>query len=426
MRCTILAVGSRGDVQPLVALGAGLQAAGFTVRFATHRDFEASVRRHGLDYVPLAGHALGFFGGAAGHAFRDRVRNAAEFRRLFDDYLSLFLQRFLRDAWAASAGADVVLTWSRAAPALAERLRVPVFVVSLNPVLYLPTAAFPNPFQESPGPRPGPPLNRRTWRLALPALRIGEAQVNDWRRESLGLGPIGWRRELRQLRRLPHLLGYSPAVLPKPRDWAPWIRVTGNWFLDEPGEYQPPPELAAFLAAGPPPIAIGFSSQVGRNAAAITRTVVDAVTRAGTRAVLVAGFGGLKGVEFPDHVFPVRTVPYDWLLRRVTAMVHQGGAGSTAAALRFDLPGFAVPFGYDQALWGARVHALGAGPAPIPVERLTADALAGAIRQVTTDTGMRERAAAVGAKIRAEDGIAAAVAAILAAANGTSHASPSP
>jgi len=418
MRCTILAVGSRGDVQPLLALGIGLRAAGVSVRVATHRDFEAAVRAHQLEYFPLIGHASSFFGGAAGNAFRERVRKPAEFRRLFDNYLSLFFERFLRDAWAASEDADVVLSWSRIATSLTERLKVPVFVVSLNPVLHLPTSAFPNPFQGPSGWRLGPLFNRLTWRLALPATRIGETQLNAWRRDQLGLAPIGWREELRRLRRLPHLLGYSPSVLPRPRDWARSIHVTGYWFLDEPAAYQPPADLAAFVEAGPPPIAVGFSSQVGRNAAAVTRTVVDAVTRAEARAVLVSGFGGLKGVAFPPHVFPVRTVPYDWLLPRVRAMVHHGGAGSTATALRVDLPNLAVPFGYDQALWGARVHALGAGPAPIPVEHLTGAALADAIRRMTTDARMRERAAAVGAKIRAEDGTGAAVRTILAAVDG--------
>ena len=417
MRCTILAVGSRGDVQPLLALGIGLQAAGVTVRVATHKDFEAIVGGHGLEYFPMVGHASGFYGGAAGNAFRERVRRAADFRRFFDNYLSLFLQRFLRDAWTACQDADVVLSWSPSATSLAERLKIPVFVAAPHPVLHLPTAAFPNPFHGASRGWLGPLSNRLSWERAKPVIRIGGAQVNAWR-ETLGLGATSWRQDLGRLRRLPHLLGYSPTVLPKPWDWARWIHVTGYWFLDGPRAFEPPPGLEAFLAAGPPPIAIGFSSQVGPDAAALSRTVVESVTRAGVRAVLITGFGGIRGVEFPPHVFPVRTVPYDWLFTRVSAMVHQGGAGSTAAALRFDLPNVAVPFGFDQSLWGARVHALGAGPAPVPAEKLTAGALAAAMRRLTTDARMRDRAATVGAKIRAEDGIGAAVSAILAAVDG--------
>lgn len=409
MRCTILAIGSRGDVQPLIALGAGLRAAGLTVRCATHADFEPAVVAQGLEYFKLEGRAAEFFGGAAGNAFRERVRTPAEFRRFFDNYLGLFLERFLDDAWRASVDADVVLSWSRCAPSLAERLRVPVFVVSLNPVLHLPTSAFANPFQGQAEPDAAPARTRRSWRLALPATRIGEAALNAWRRKSLGLAGVSWRTDLARLRRLPHLLGYSTSVLPRPHDWAPWVHVPGYWFLDDHGRFSPPPALEAFLDAGPPPVAIGFSSQVGKNAVAVTRAVVDGVTAAAQRAIVVTGFGGIKGVEFPPHIFPVSAVPYDWLFPRVSAMVHHGGAGSTAAAVRFGLPNFAVPFGFDQALWGQRLAALGCGPEPIAADQLSAAALARALREVASTPAMRARAQALGARVRGEDGIGAAV-----------------
>ncbi len=414
MRCTVLAVGSRGDVQPLVALGGGLRAAGLAVRLATHRDFEGMTRAAGLDFAPVEGHSAGFSAGPAGRAFRDRVGDAKRFRQFVDNYLGLFLQRFFRDAWAASSDADVVLSWTAGATSLAERLRIPVFVVGLTPALHLPTGAFPNPFQASSDPQDAF-QNRRTWRLALPTLQIGQRQLDEWRTQTLGLAPLPWRRHVREVRRLPHLFGYSPSVLPRPRDWAPWVHVPGYWFLDDPGHYTPPAELARFLASGEPPVVIGFSSQVSGDAATLTRTVVEAVTRAGTRAVVVTGFGGLTGVEFPAHILPVATVPYDWLFSRVSAVVHQGGAGSTAAAIRAGLPNLAVPFGFDQGLWGYRIHALGVGPAPIPAGELNVEKLAAALRDLTTNLPMRERAAELGARVRQEDGIANAVSIVLAA-----------
>ena len=415
MRCAILAIGSRGDVQPLVALGAGLRDAGVSVRIATHADFEAMVRRAGLDFHPLVGSAAAFYGGAGGIALRERTRDAASFLRFFDSYLALFLEKLLAGAWEAARDADVVLSWpwTRFGPSLAERLRVPVFIASVSPVWHLPTAAFPNPFQDAPGDTP-----RRSWRHALPATRIGQAQVDRWRRETLGLGPMTWRQDLRALRRLPHLFGCSPAVFPKPADWGPHVHMTGYWFLDEPARFDPPPALAAFLAGGSTPIAIGFSSQVGKDAARLTRTVADAVALSGQRAVLVTGFGGLKkGIDLPDAICPVETVPYDWLFPRVSAMAHQGGAGSTAAALRFGLPNFAVTFGYEQTFWGARLAALGAGPEPIDAATMTAGALADRLTRAATDAEMRARAAEVSAAIRAEDGIRRAVDLILEAAD---------
>lgn len=416
MRCTILAIGLRGDIQPMIALGAGLRDAGVTVRCAAPGDFADAVRAHQLDLFPLQGTVAGLFGGAAGIALRERLRDANAFRRLFDDYLSLFFHTLLRDMWAACAGADIVLCgpWTRTGPSLAEALRVPVFIVSTYPVMYLPTAAFPNPFQGASHLRPGPLFNRRTWRLALPAMRAGDEVLNRWRRETLGLAPIGWRDDLRRLRRLPHLLGYSPAVLPRPRDWAPNIHVTGYWFLDEGQAYHPSPALERFLADGPPPVAIGFSSQIDRQAAALSRTVIDGVTLAGVRAVLVTGMGALKGVGLPSSVHAVQSVPYDWLCPRISALVHHGGSGSTGMALRFGLPSFAVPFGYDQPLWGNRLHALGVGPPPQEAPQLRADTFAEALRAVTGDTRMREHAAALASRLRDEHGTAAAVKTILA------------
>ncbi len=410
-RCTILAIGSRGDVQPKIALGVGLKARGFEVCFATHLDFESLVGEHGLEFRQLPGRSASFFSGPAGVALRERTRDSRRFLQFFEKYLSVFVDKLLVGCFEASRDADVILCWSwlRTGPSLAERLGIPVIIASPTPVLHLPTAAFPNPFQGPSHLKLGPAMNRLTWRLALPFTRIAQKQVDRWRHETLGLPVLSWREEIRALRRLPHILGYSPTVLPKPRDWADWIHVTGYWFLDQPSTYTPPVELETFLASKPTPIAIGFSSQVGRETAEATKAVIAALTRTETRCVLIAGFGGLKGVELPGHIFPVQSVPYDWLLPRVAAMIHQGGAGSTASALRAGVPSLAVPFGYEQALWGRRIAALKTGPAPIPANKLTAENLSTAIHRLVTEDSFRRHAMRIGETLRSEDGIGNAV-----------------
>jgi sterol 3beta-glucosyltransferase len=410
MHCTILALGSRGDVQPLVALGVGLKAAGFDVRCAAPADFEKMVRECGLEFFPLTGNASRFFGGRAGIALRERTRNRREFLRFFDDYLGTFLDKLLVACWEASEGTDAILCWpwTRVGPSLGERLGIPVFVVSVNPVLHLPTRAFANPFQGPAQLRLGPLYNRLTWQLAVPFTRIGQRQIDRWRQNTLGLAPIPWRDELGALRHLPHLFGFSPAVLPKPRDWGDWIHVTGYWFLDRPATFTPPPPLEEFIASGPP-VAIGFSSQVGRDARHVTQIVVDALDQAEMRGILISGWGGLKGITLPDNVFAINNVPYDWLLPRITAMVHHGGSGSAAAALRSGVPSFAVPFGYEQGLWGRQIAKLGVGLDPITPDKLTVSKLAKAICRIAEDQTIRRRAAELGEIIRAEDGIGNAV-----------------
>lgn len=413
MRCTIFALGTRGDVEPLIALGTGLRAAGVRVRVAAQRDFAATVERHGLDYAPVSGHSSSFFRGPAGNALRERMQSDAEFQRFFDNYLAVGFTRILNDFWEASRDADVVLAWMNAGAPIAERLGVPVFVCGICPVPHQPTGAFANPYLGAPPERPGWLANRRSWRVNEDAARVGETTMNRWRTRTLGLPAIGWREDWARMRRLPHLLGYSPVLLPRPRDWKPWVHVTGFWFLRDPEPYRPPDDLQAFLDAGPPPIGVGFSSLVGRNPADATQVVINSVTQAGQRAVLLTGLGGLRGVTCPPHVFPMAAVPHAWLFPRLRAMVHHGGAGTTGMALQSGLPQMGVPFGYDQMLWAGQVHQLGLGPAPIPAESMTVERLVPALRALAADTRMRERAAEVSAAIRAEDGIGSAVSIIL-------------
>jgi UDP:flavonoid glycosyltransferase YjiC (YdhE family) len=208
----------------------------------------------------------------------------------------------------------------------------------------------------------------------------------------------------------PVLYGFSPALIPVPEGGTRRRIVTGWWFLDG-GRWTPPAELERFLEGGRPVVSIGFGSMVGEDPRALGALVVGAVRDAGVRAVLLTGWGALDEVG-GDDILVARSVPHDWLFARVDAVVHHGGAGTTGAGLRAGVPSVVVPFGVDQPFWGSRVHAIGAGPRPLPRRGLTRDALAMALRQATGDPAMRAAAARIGTVIRAEDGVATAVRAI--------------
>ena len=154
---------------------------------------------------------------------------------------------------------------------------------------------------------------------------------------------------------------------------------------------------------------IGFGSMASEDPAAMSALVLEAVKRAGVRAVLLSGWGGLSEVA-RDDVFATSEAPHDWLFPRMAAVVHHGGAGTTGAALRAGVPAIVVPFTMDQPFWGSRVHALGVGPKPIPRKQLSVDSLSQALRATVADQSMKTRAAALGEKLRAEDGVANAVA----------------
>jgi len=146
-----------------------------------------------------------------------------------------------------------------------------------------------------------------------------------------------------------------------------------------------------------------------RNPEATAQLILQALARTRQRAIMQSGWGGLRSTSVPDSVFMIDAVPHAWLFPRMAAVVHHGGAGTTSAGLRAGVPSIIVPFFGDQPYWGQRVADLGVGPAPIPYKRLTADRLAQAIEIAVTDQAMRQRAAELGSKIRAENGIARAV-----------------
>jgi sterol 3beta-glucosyltransferase len=191
--------------------------------------------------------------------------------------------------------------------------------------------------------------------------------------------------------RYPVLYGYSPAVLPKPEDWDDSLHVTGYWFLDSPSDWQPPAALVDFLKAGPPPVYAGFGSMAGSDPDALSAMVVEALARVKQRGILASGWGGLAHANLPDHVIAVESVPHDWLFPQMAAVVHHGGAGTTATGLRVGVPSIVVPFLADQFFWGQRVAQLGVGSNPIPRQQLTVQRLAAAIDGVVNDQIITER-----------------------------------
>jgi sterol 3beta-glucosyltransferase len=404
--------GSRGDLQTLVALGKGLAAAGHDVTVATHRSFESLVRTAGLSFRRLSGDSEQFFRGAGGIALREKWRDPRSPIRFANRFLGPFMDRMFTESLEVCRDADAVLYWPflRIGPTIEDALHVRCFAVAHYPMPYLATGNFPNAFF-SPWPRleRSRLYNRFTYATARPFYwRLVREQLDRWR-DSLGLKALSPRQEASRVRRLPHILGFSTAVLPRPHDWPRDTHATGYWFLDDDATEAPPPGLEEFLSAGPAPVCIGFGSMTGRKPVELTELAVAALRLAGQRGVLLTGWGGLQGVELPDSVFATDAVSHDRLYPRMKAVVHHGGSGTTAAAVRAGVPQVVTPFGFDQALWGRRVAQLGIGPMPIPQTALTAVSLAAAIGDATSNASMQSRAAELGQRVRAENGIARAI-----------------
>jgi len=411
-RVAMIGSGSRGDLQAFVALGKGLAAAGHEVTIATHRPFESLIRENGLAFHQLSGDSEQFIKGAAGIALRDKWRDPVSPIRFANRFLGPFMDRFLVETFEVCREADAVLYWPflRIGPTIAEKLKVPSFAVAHYPMPYLATGDFPNAFF-SPWPRMERSrlYNRFTYTTARPFFwRLVREQLSRWR-VSLGLEALTPREEARRVHRIPHILGFSTSVLPRPKDWPRDTHATGYWFLDTDPSEAKPAGLEDFLAAGPAPVCIGFGSMTGRKPAELTAIALEALRRADVRGVLLTGWGGLREATLPDSVFAVGAVSHDWLYPRMSAVVHHGGSGTTAAAVRAGVPQIITPFGFDQPLWGRRIELLGIGPAPISNTELTVEHLTAAIVEATRNESIRKRAAELGERVRAEDGIGRAI-----------------
>ena len=413
MRITILAAGSRGDVQPYVALGLGLERAGHRVTVAASLVFESFVRDYGLAFAPVQANIQEFL---KQPQVQQLLRHPNPVR-LFRDFGPLFesLMGAFDDFWRASQGADALVVSPGALGGYdcAERLGIPAFLALLQPLN--PTDAFPTfflPYRLPLGPFTAL-YNRASHRLFEQALwQAVRAHLNRWRQATLGLPALGILTDpYRRMRDagVPFLFGYSPTLVPKPHDWAAEHAVTGYWFLDTPPGWQPPVELARFLDAGPPPVYVGFGSMSDEKPETLTRIALDALNVTGQRGILHTGWSGLGGGGLPDTVLQVGSVPHDWLFPQMVAVVHHGGAGTTGAGLRAGVPSILTPFMMDQFAWAKAVTDLGAGPPCIPVKTLTADKLAAAIHAAVGDESLRRRAAELGAIVRAEDGVGRAV-----------------
>jgi len=254
-------------------------------------------------------------------------------------------------------------------------------------------------------------VNKTTYTTTFRFLyRLFFKLINQGREAVLGLPPLPWKVYANLvIAEYPMVHGFSRHVIPFPEDYDENQIFTGYWFLDQQSDWQPSAELEAFLADEPKPVYIGFGSMVDKEADQLTQLVVKALKLAKQRAVLLGGWTDLGSSGLPEAILKIDHVPHDWLFSRVAAAVHHGGAGTTAASLRAGIPTVVVPFFADQPFWGWRVEKLGVGPKPIPRLKLTAEKLAAAINTAVQDADIRRRAAALGEKIRAEDGVANAV-----------------
>lgn len=406
MNITILTYGSRGDVQPFLALAVGLRKRGHHVRLAAPHRFADFVAGYNIPFAPLAGDPE-----EISKRFNDAGHNPLKMVSGIRDYVNSIAVDVSRGAFAACDDADLIVhsfLFTTGAHSFAYKHGIPDVSIQTFPI-FAPTREYPPVAMSS---LPAGPLSYfGHWMNTQVFWHGGNSGYHQLRKQhpdifSLKLfWPFADRPPHHST---PLLLAFSPTVLPPATEWTNRAHVTGYFFLDSPADYQPPSELRRFLKAGPAPICVTFGSMINRSSEFIAQSVMDAIRKNGQRAIILTGWDGWIGKTSSTDFLFLESAPHDWLFPQCRSVIHHGGAGTTAAGLRAGIPNIVIPFAGDQMFWGKRVHAIGAGPVPIPVKSLTTMRLMSALAEVEDQT-LQARARRAGESIRGEDGVGEAI-----------------
>jgi len=397
MRVLLSTIGSRGDVQPIVALGSELKALGHDVMLCVPPDFRDWIEGLGMPVTPI-GPSLR----STGRARVGGTISPEQRRQMLEGTVAAQFETIA----SAARGADVIVGATAlqvAAPSVAEKMNIPYVFAALCPTV-LPSRHHAPPVLPMLGDAPPTLLSdyRELW------VRDAQRWNDTWlplingQRRSLGLSSLDEVRGYVHTSR--PWLACDPTLGPWPDPADDTVVQTGAWIL--PDERPLPDELEAFLDADAPPVYVGFGSMAAHAAKDIARVAIEAVRAQGRRALVSRGWAGLALVDDQDDCFVIGEVNQQALFPRVAAVIHHGGAGTTTVAARAGAPQLIVPQIGDQTYWAGRVWDLGIGAAhdgPMPTAESLSAALAAAL-----NPGTRTRALALADSIVTDGALRAA------------------
>lgn len=411
MKIAMLVVGTRGDVQPFLAIAKRLQEFGHHVRLATHMNFRDFVKTAGVEFYPLGGDPRVLAGymarnkGLIPSAPGEISIQRKQLKAIIESLLPACTEPNMETGVPFRAQAIIANPPAYGHAHVAEALKVPLHIFFTMP--WTPTYEFPHPLARV-------PQSAANWLSYIVVDLLVwwgiRSYINDFRRRKLKLPPIAYfSMYYGSISHLPTGYMWSQHVVPKPQDWGPLVDVVGYCFLNLSSKYRPREQFVEWINKGLKPIYIGFGSMPLEDPKKITGIILEALKDTGQRGILDRGWGDL-GVfsEIPDNIFLLENCPHDWLFPQCSAVVHHGGAGTTATGLKAGCPTTIVPFFGDQFFWGDRSHQKGLGPEPIPIALLTTEALSDAIRFMLQPE-VKARVIEIAQLIQNEDGVAAAV-----------------
>jgi len=414
MKIAITTVGTRGDLQPYVALGLGLQEAGYEVLLISAKNEENFARNYGLEFFALNVDIQKLMEG-------DEVQKMSKGNNPIKFIISHLkgskkLKKLMvatqAEIWNGCQNADIIIFHPGMPLGFFIAKEFGKISVMANPFPIIATKDYPSILFYT-GPRLGKTFNLIThfileklfWALSKPAIK--KFWLNTVKSKmNFSISPI--KQQINS--GMPVINGYSEHLFHQPNDWSKNIHTTGSWIIEKEPNFTPPTDLVNFIGRGNPPIYIGFGSMKDMSAFKATfEIILRALEITNQRAVVGLGWSNLNYTEpIPENVFLVETVPHSWLFPQMSIVVHHGGAGTTSMGLTAGKPTIIIPHNADQPAWGQRVYELGVGSKPIKKTKLTADKLASAILYALKPE-IVAKAEQLGQKLRKENGVKTAV-----------------
>lgn len=395
---TILCSGSRGDIQPYIALAVELKKLGKQVRIAAGKSFGAFIRSYGVEHYPLE---ADYQSVEVDPELLEAARSSTSpLKMLFTfNKMKKYSRLMVDEMYDACLGSEVLVYHPGCTIAYfaAEQMGIPSVMASPFPMLK--TRELPSVIAYG---KTKMPISLSYKLLQGMLWMASKTGVMLYWKEKFGGLPEGFDCPFERVdERHPSIVSCSNYVFPRPKDWSPHAHQSGYWFTEEREDYAPPKALSDFLERGEKPIYFGFGSVFsGAEQSAFITYVIDALAQTGRRGIL-CGMGSTENL--PDYLFAIESIPHTWLFPRCLAVCHHGGAGTSAAGFAAGVPSVIVPFSNDQFAWAHRSYDIGVGAKPVYKKRLSGETLAAAIRYALTDSVVA-KAKQLGENLAGENG----------------------
>lgn len=367
MEIAIIAIGTRGDVQPCVALAKELQKEGIDVFVASHTEYKKLVVENNIKYYELPGNP------ATAWDKNPNKENTEKEKVNFSQQLENYSKGWLKIALEICKNSDAIVYTSLffVGNHLAEKLNVPYFPIIFEPNLS--TSAFPSAYFKS-DKNFGGSFNKFTHKFAYQSFWLNTRKsVNRIRREVLDLSPSpfwGYFGKM-QKEENPVFCSFSKHLIPKPIDWNKNINISGYWFLNKKNKYEPPKELVDFFSDGTLPIYFDFGSFSHDRMKRKVKIILEDLIKSNERLLIDPGKMDISDVKFSTEMQIIdNSVPHDWLLPKVKTIITHGGVGAVHAAMRAGVPTLPITIFPAQYFWGKITYKLGLGARPLTIKKL--------------------------------------------------------